>query len=160
MADCGKYTTARKVATGERRRSYGTSVLKSVREEANEQKTGPPTIPVFGDALCDVVKIRDPTAERTGALQTLEYNDPDGTAKETTADSTTVIGGIGEKEALTELLLEVDAEIDNEEETEKDNVDVLDDDGDNETETDIVAVALEDADEVTLDEMLDDAELE
>ena len=127
-------------------------------------------MPVPGDAACADARITELTDDSTDALHTADDDVPDGTLKDSVAVSTTVVGGTDDADGVAEgvsdaeLLTDTVTLLTTEALSEGDTVEVTDGEGlpegDGDTVADIVAVALEDADEVTLDEMLDDAELE
>ena len=93
MPDCGTYTGALYVAT----------VPSSVQE------TEPPTMPVPDDAACAVARMTAATDDSTGELHTADDTEPDGTLKRTAEDSTTVVGGTGDAEGLTDDEADADA---------------------------------------------------
>ena len=96
LPDCGTYTVALYVAT----------VPISVQE------TEPPTMPVPDDAACAVARMTDATDDCTAELHTADNEEPDGTLKVTAEDSTTVVGGTGDDEGLTDDETEADALVD------------------------------------------------
>ena len=75
-------------------------------------ETEPPTMPVPGDAACAVARMTAATDDSTGELHTEDDTEPDGTLKRTAEDSTTVVGGTGDAEGLTDDEADADALVD------------------------------------------------
>ena len=70
--------------------------------------TGPPRIPVPGDAPCADASITAPTDDSTDALHTAAADVPEGILNDSVDVSTTVVGGMDETEGLREGVTEGD----------------------------------------------------
>ena len=71
-------------------------------------------MPAPGEAPCAEARTTTPTDDSTDALQAADGGVPDGMLKDTDTVSTTVVGGMGEADALSEdvTLLERESEFD------------------------------------------------
>ena len=115
-------------------------------------ETGPPSIPVPGEAPCAAASITAPTDDSTDALHTADDDEPDGMLNVTVDVSTTVVGGMDDTDGLSEGVTDDDELIVAEslatELTETDDVLVTDADKDAVDDadplTDEVALRLED----------------
>ena len=127
-------------------------------------------MPVPGEAPCADASITAPTEDSTEALHTADAEVPDGMLNDTDVVSTTVVAGMEDTEGLSEgvtdveelivddmlgeELIEADTVLDSD--TDEDNVgDTVDDDDDDED-----ADALTDDDTLTLDDALDEGDVE
>ena len=71
-------------------------------------ETEPPRMPVPGDAPCADASITAPTDDSTDALHTADAEVPDGMLKDSVVVSTTVVAGMEETEGLSEGVTEGD----------------------------------------------------
>ena len=132
--------------------------------------TGPPRIPVPGDAPCADASITAPTDDSTDALHTAAADVPEGILNDSVDVSTTVVGGMDETEGLSEGVTDVDALIvvlslddelidaDTVLEREADSDTVIETDGDEDDVEDGDVLADDDA--LSLDDTLDDGDVE
>ena len=123
-------------------------------------ETGPPRMPVPGEAPCADASITAPTEDSTEALHTADAEVPDGMLNDSVVVSTTVVAGMEDTEGLSEGvtdveelivadslgegLIEADAVL--ESDTDEDNVCDAVNDGDDDT--------------LTLDDALDEGDVE
>ena len=119
-------------------------------------ETEPPTMPVPDDAACAVARMTAATDDSTGELHTEDDTEPDGTLKRTAEDSTTVVGGTGDAEGLTDDEADADALVDCDTlvDAETEDEDEIDTDAADEEQTEDEDVCEGDADEVC-DELAD-----
>ena len=127
-------------------------------------------MPVPGDAPCADASITAPTDDSTDALHTADAEVPDGMLKDSVVVSTTVVAGMEETEGLSEGVTEVEelivADSLNEElieadtlldsDTDEDNVSDAVNDGDDDEDADALTVE----DTLTLDDALDEGDVE
>ena len=71
-------------------------------------ETGPPSIPVPGEAPCAAASITAPTDDSTDALHTADDDEPDGMLNITVDVSTTVVGGMDDTDGLGDTVTEGD----------------------------------------------------
>ena len=86
-------------------------------------ETGPPRMPVPGEAPCADASITAPTEDSTEALHTADAEVPDGMLNDSVVVSTTVVAGIEDTDGLSEGVTEGD--------TLNVTVKLVDDDADN-----------------------------